>query len=86
MAPAFDMNPSFKKDEHVLSLDLYNRQPDLEIVLSTAEYYRLENGRARKIVADMCNVVGEWKTYARKLGLTAQECIEAEHLFCDHSD
>lgn len=81
LAPAFDMNPSFKKDEHVLSLDLYNRQPDLEIVLSTADYYRLEAGRAMKIVADICMVVGEWKAGARKLGLNTLECSEAEHLF-----
>lgn len=81
LAPAFDMNPSFKKDEHVLSLDLYNRQPDLDVVLATADYYRLETGRARKIVNDVCKVVGGWKVRARKLGLTSQECAEAEHLF-----
>lgn len=75
------MNPSFRKDEHVLSLDLYNRRPDLEVVLSTAVYYRLEIGRARKIVTDVCKVVGGWKARARKLGLTSQECAEAEHLF-----
>lgn len=38
LAPAFDMNPSFKREEHVLSLDLYNRQPDLDVVLSTASF------------------------------------------------
>lgn len=81
LAPAFDMNPSFRKDEHVLSLDLYNRQPDLEVVLSTAEYYRLESDRARKIVTDVCAVVGEWKKYAGKLGLSARECSDAEHVF-----
>jgi len=81
LAPAFDMNPSFRKDEHVLSLDLYNHNPDLEIVLSTAGYYRLENDRAKKIVKDVCTVVGEWKAHARKLGLNRQECSEAEHLF-----
>jgi len=26
--------------------------------------------------------VGAWKSRARKLGLTAQECLEAEHIFC----
>lgn len=82
LAPAFDMNPSFKKDDHVLSLDLYDRQPDLNVVFSTAEYYRLENSHARKIITDVCKVVGEWKIGARKLGLTKQECLEAEHLFC----
>jgi len=81
LAPAFDMNPSFRKDEHVLSLDLYNRQPDLEVVLATADYYRLEIGRARKIINDVCKVVSGWKARARKLGLTSQECAEAEHLF-----
>jgi serine/threonine-protein kinase HipA len=81
LAPAFDMNPSFKKDEHVLSLDLYNRQPDLDAVLSTAAYYRLDNARAREIVSNVCAVVGDWKPHAKKLGLTAQECAEAEHLF-----
>lgn len=81
LAPAFDMNPSFKKDEHVLSLDLYNRQPDLEVVLSTADYYRLEISRAKKIVNDVCKTVAEWKARARKLGLTSQECSDAEHLF-----
>jgi serine/threonine-protein kinase HipA len=81
LAPAFDMNPSFRKDEHVLSLDLYNRQPDLDVVLSTAAYYRLDNGRAREIISNVCAVVNEWKFHARKLGLTAQECAEAEYLF-----
>ncbi len=81
LAPAFDMNPSFKKDEHVLSLDLYNRQPDLNVVLSTAEYYRLENSRAQQIVTDVCMVVGDWKAHARKLGLNARECSDAVHLF-----
>jgi len=75
------MNPSFRKDEHVLSLDLYSRQPDLDIVLSTAESYRLEIGHARKIVDDVCKVIGKWKARGKKLGLTNQECADAEHLF-----
>jgi len=79
---AFDMNPSFKKEEHVLSLDLYQRRPDLETVLATAEYYRLRPDRAQEIVGEVCRVVGGWQERAKKLGLTAQECAEAEHLFC----
>lgn len=82
LAPAFDMNPSFKKDEHTLSLDLYNRQPDFEVVLSTAGYYRLTADRAQKIITDVCRVVGEWQVNAKKLGLSTQECSDAEHLFC----
>jgi serine/threonine-protein kinase HipA len=81
LAPAYDMNPSFKKDEHVLSLDLYSRAPSLDLVLSTAEYYRLGRDAARSIIEDVRNVVGEWQVHARKLGLSARDCSEAEHLF-----
>ena len=82
LAPAFDMNPSFRKDEHVLSLDLYNRQPDMDVVLSTAGFYRLASSRARQIIGAVCAAVGEWQTHAGNLGLNKQECAEAGHLFC----
>jgi serine/threonine-protein kinase HipA len=81
LAPAFDMNPSFRKEEHVLSLDLYNRRPDMDVVLSTAGFYRLENRRAKEIIAAVCAVAGEWPTHAKQLGLSRQECAEADHLF-----
>ena len=81
LAPAFDMNPSFRRDEHVLALDLHDRRPDMEVVLSTAGFYRLERGHAKNIVVEVSNAVGEWRTRARKLGLSRQECSDAEHLF-----
>ena len=81
LAPAFDINPSFRKDEHVLALDLHDRRPDMEVVLSTAGFYRLERGHAKNIVVEVSNAVGEWRTRARKLGLSRQECSDAEHLF-----
>ena len=82
MAPAFDMNPSFRKEEHVLSLDLYNRQPDFQIAIATAGYYRMDSARAEEIVHEVCEVVTGWKVLAKRLGLSGQECSEAEHLFC----
>lgn len=81
LAPVFDMNPSFKKEEHVLSLDLYSRKPNMEVVLSTAGFYRLEQSRAKEIIVAVCAAVGKWQTHARKLGLSRQECAEAAHLF-----
>jgi serine/threonine-protein kinase HipA len=81
LAPAFDMNPSFRKNEHVLSLDLYNRQPDMEVVLSTADYYRLDMARAEEIVRAVCSVVGGWRDRAKRVGLSVREISEAEHLF-----
>lgn len=58
------MNPSFKKDEHALTLDLYTRQPDMATVLATADYYRLAAGRAQDIVSRVGAVVAGWKTRA----------------------
>jgi serine/threonine-protein kinase HipA len=84
LAPAFDMNPSFKKDEHALALDLYTRQPDMTVVLETAEYYRLGTDQAKGIVNRVGKVVGGWKVRARRLGLSAREISEAEHLFYSH--
>jgi len=84
LAPAFDMNPSFKKDEHTLALDLYTRQPDMTVVLETAEYYRLGTDQAKEIVNRVSKVVGGWKLRARRLGLSAREISEAKHLFYSH--
>lgn len=81
LAPAYDMNPSFKKDEHVLSLDLYSREPSLDLVLSIAEYYRLATDAASSIIDGVREVVDGRQGHARKLGLSARDCSEAEHLF-----
>ncbi len=75
------MNPSFKKDEHALAIDFYNRHPDINAVLATAEYYRLDLNQARKIISHTGKVIASWKTRARKLGLPAHAIAEAEHLF-----
>ena len=75
------MNPSFKKDEHALALDIYNRQPDFNVLLETAEYYRLGMDQAQEIISRVCKVVEGWKARARRLGLSSHEIAEAEHLF-----
>jgi serine/threonine-protein kinase HipA len=81
LAPAFDMNPSFTKREHVLALDLDERRPDLEAVLSTALYYRLTKRRAVRIVDRIRKTVSGWEAVARANGLSSRECAEAKHLF-----
>lgn len=81
LAPAFDLNPSFKKTEHALALDLYTRQPNLAVLLETAKFYRLGVEQSQTIVKRTGKVVAGWKNRARKLGLSAHEIAEAEHLF-----
>ena len=84
LAPAFDMNPSFKKDEHALALDLCARHPDLMVVLETAEYYRLDKNQAETIIRQVSSIVNGWKARAKKLGLPSHEISDAEHLFIEY--
>ena len=81
LAPAFDMNPSFKKAEHALALDLHNCRPDIRVVLETAPFYQVGDVQAAKIVDRVCGVVSEWERRARKIGLSRLDCLEAEPLF-----
>jgi serine/threonine-protein kinase HipA len=82
LAPAFDMNPSTKKDAHVLALDDSDTSPDLGTVLKTAEFYRLGLSDARKIMASVVNIVANWEQEAKTLGLSAEERAEFEHVLC----
>ena len=81
LSPAFDMNPSFKKSEHTLALDYYDRTPSMELLLSTSDYYRLSKSQAKEIVELVTGVVSGWGIRARRLGISSRECAEAEHLF-----
>jgi serine/threonine-protein kinase HipA len=81
LAPAFDMNPSVKKEEHVLALDTHTRQPDMDAVIETAGLYRLNLEQANDIVEKVSKVVGSWQARARKLGISRQECLAMEHVF-----
>ena len=81
LAPAFDINPSFKKEEHALALDFDCQQPDMDVILETAGYYRLDKKQANAIIQKVCKIVAGWECRARKYGLSRQECLDAEHLF-----
>lgn len=83
LAPAFDLNPSFKKDEHVLALDTGIRSPDLTVVVETAQFYRITAEEAKSIIAEICSQVAKWGSVAKRLGFSATERAEASHLFID---
>jgi serine/threonine-protein kinase HipA len=81
LAPAFDMNPSVKRDTHVLALDDSDPSPDLGTVLETAEFYRLGQAEARDIMATVLAVVGQWEGRAKLLGMSGEERAELEGMF-----
>lgn len=66
LSPAFDMNPSIEKDEHVLAIDDADRRPDIATALSTAALYRLSDSQATAIVDKVGDVIKGWRELAQK--------------------
>jgi serine/threonine-protein kinase HipA len=69
LAPAFDMNPSIDKADHILALDDNDRRPDIDKVRSTAALYGLKPNAAKEIVDSVCHVVANWRTLAAERGI-----------------
>ncbi len=83
IAPAFDMNPSFKKDEHALAIDTDQHDPDIQTVINTAPFYRLSEEDAHEIVKKILRIISGWRNRTRRPGLSSLDCTEAEHLFLE---
>lgn len=81
LAPAFDLNPAFGKDEHELALDEASRAPSLGTVLATAPYYRLTGAQALSVVDRVLAAVREWRTHAKMPGMSKLDIARAERLF-----
>jgi serine/threonine-protein kinase HipA len=81
LAPAYDMNPSTKKTEHVLALDDSNPTPDLKTVLETAEFYRLTKAEAEADLAALQPIVANWEPRAKQLGISALDRLDLEACF-----
>lgn len=73
LAPAFDVNPSIDKAEHVLNIDDVDNRPSLETVLGTAAFYGLNNERARHIVNEVAAAVDDWHNAARRMRIAGAD-------------
>jgi serine/threonine-protein kinase HipA len=69
LSPAFDMNPNIDKSEHVLNIDDRDNRPNINTVLSTADFYRLKTAQAEQIVDEVFKSVRMWREVALKNGL-----------------
>jgi len=81
LAKAFDMNPSVRKQEHVLGIDEGLHAPSLSTLLETARYYALQPLEASAIIEKVLAVVATWKARARALHIAIADVEEMEHLF-----
>jgi serine/threonine-protein kinase HipA len=81
LAPAFDMNPSIDKREHVLTIDGSLADPNIETVLNTSEFYNVNPTMAAEIIDNTRAVVSTWKDRARSMGIATGDIELTEPAF-----
>jgi serine/threonine-protein kinase HipA len=86
LSPAFDVNPNIDKAEHVLNIDDADNRPNLETVLSTAEFYGLSPAQARQVVDAVATAVDGWADAARQAGIARADVELTAAAFSAHAD
>jgi len=81
LAPAFDLNPNPSERHHALRLNEASDEPDIDAVLSTAEFYRLSARDAQRILVELLTVTRSWRKRARAARLPASEIARIEPAF-----
>ena len=78
LSQAFDVNPSWAKAEHAITLDGKSATPSVERAMATAELYRLTPIKAQTILAEVRKVLADWRTVADQHGLGRSEVQRME--------
>jgi serine/threonine-protein kinase HipA len=76
LAPAFDLNPvPIDLRPHILTtnITLDEAACDIDLVLSSAEYFGLAANHARAIVAEVAAATATWRDVASEMGANRQE-------------
>jgi serine/threonine-protein kinase HipA len=75
------MNPNPAKREHALTLDGMSALPDLETVIETAGFYRLDHAQASRVIEEVKDAVSTWRQEASALDLSRPEIQRMENVF-----
>lgn len=73
LSPAFDINPNEGGAGLSLNISLDDNSLDLDLTLEVADYYRLTNENASKIIEDIKKSVTNWRSVANKYQLPRSE-------------
>ncbi len=78
LSRAFDVNPSLAKAKHALTLDGRNATPSVQVVMATAELYRLTATQAQEVLAQVRKALADWRSEADRNGLGRSEVQRME--------
>jgi len=73
LSPAFDINPNEDGAGLSLNISLDDNSLDLDLTLEVADYFRLSDENASKIIADIKKSVTNWRSVANKHQLPRSE-------------
>jgi serine/threonine-protein kinase HipA len=83
LSPAFDVNPSVDKAEHVLNIDDIDNRPSMALVASTAPFYRLTTQSSRRIIGEVLSATQQWQSTAQRAGISNSEIAETYSAFIE---
>ena len=73
LAPAYDLNPNIERTHHQLAIDSSDPTPDVELAMSTAEFYGLNGAQAGLILHRVRTAVSQWRAIAASHRLSRAE-------------
>jgi serine/threonine-protein kinase HipA len=72
LSPAYDMNPG-KRNCQSLLINGLTDEPDIGILLKSAESYYLSQSTAKRVVEEVREGLSDWKRDARRIGILSEE-------------
>lgn len=88
LSPAYDLNPvpvQFRPRILSTLIDEQSGEASLDLALSVAEYFRLSQNDARRIVHQVASGVALWRKEATRIGVPAEELDRVASAF-EHSE
>lgn len=74
LSPLYDVNPSSDRTGNLqLNIDENSSTASVELVMSVAEYFRLNKAEAEKILNQTRSAIAKWRDVAKALGIGAGE-------------
>ena len=88
LSPAYDLNPvpvDIKPRILTTAINEDDNTASLELAMSVAEYFELENSKAKAIAAEVGKIVSKWRNEAARHGVTRAEIDRMASAF-EHDD
>lgn len=87
LSPAFDLNPDPRPGPKYLStaIDFNDTRASVRTLLDVADYFRLDAGGARAVLAEVSRATANWRLVAASHGLTQRDLDAMEPAF-EHAE